>query len=281
VGPSPIQNLDANAIRAIARRAAGRALASPARTLRPQVSTSPGRMGGTHVEIIDQRGDDRPGPSSRETGQETIDLVQADCLAKIPDGGTLRIPIGTLVTPLAREEAWRRGIRLSEGGAQIPSGSAGPLNVAVGSDHGGFAMKGAVINWVREMGHRPVDLGCRDENPVDYPDYAGAVARSVAEGRCHVGICVDGAGIGSAMAANKVDGVRAANCWNAASAKNAREHNYANVLTLGGRMLKDTDAIEIVRTFLATPFGAERHGLRVDKIMAIERPLGEKDCSCD
>ena len=105
---------------------------------------------------------------------------------------------------------------------------------------------------------------------VDYSDFVVIVARGVADGNFHVGIMIDGAGIGSAMAANKIAGVCVANCWNEVSVKNAREHNYANVLTLGGRMLDDATLDRIVRTFLRTPYGAARHGCRVDKITALE-----------
>ena len=106
---------------------------------------------------------------------------------------------------------------------------------------------------------------------MDYPDFAHVVARLVASGACASGIVIDGAGIGSAMAANKVPGVRAANAHDTSMARNAREHNYANVLTLGARMIGEGLALEIVDTFLATPWGAERHGKRVAKITAIEQ----------
>ncbi len=106
---------------------------------------------------------------------------------------------------------------------------------------------------------------------MDYPDFAHVVARLVASGACENGIVIDGAGIGSAMAANKVPGVRAANAHDTSMARNAREHNYANVLTLGARMIGEGLALEIVDTFLATAWGAERHGARVAKITAIEQ----------
>jgi ribose 5-phosphate isomerase B len=115
---------------------------------------------------------------------------------------------------------------------------------------------------------------------VDYPDFAHVVARLVASGACASGIVIDGAGIGSAMAANKVPGVRAANAHDTSMARNAREHNYANVLTLGARMIGEGLALEIVDIFLATPWGAERHGKRVAKITDIEqrysRPKAEE-----
>jgi ribose 5-phosphate isomerase B len=195
------------------------------------------------------------------------DLVTAEMLAKTARGGTFRVPRGALVTDLARDEAWRLGIRFAEGATT----DTGRVRVAIAADHGGFALKGDVIEWVRSLGHETFDLGTRDENPVDYPDFARAVAEAVAKQNADVGIVIDGAGIGSAMAANKVAGIRAANCWNGVTAKNAREHNYANVLTLGAKVITREAAFEAVRTFLTTPFGEERHGKRVKKIMDIER----------
>ncbi len=115
------------------------------------------------------------------------------------------------------------------------------------------------------------DCGTNSADAVDYPDFAHVVARLVAAGACDAGIVIDGAGIGSAMAANKVPGVRAANAHDTSMARNAREHNYANILTLGARMIGEGMALEIVDTFLATPWGAERHGKRVAKITHIEQ----------
>src|ERR1700683_2953593 len=107
------------------------------------------------------------------------------------------------------------------------------LKIAIGSDHGGYELKGQLLAWLREKGWTVQDVGTHSKDPVDYPRIAYAVARLVAAGDCFRGIMIDGAGIGSAMAANKVRGVRAAACYNVALAKNAREHNDANVLTLG------------------------------------------------
>jgi ribose 5-phosphate isomerase B len=121
-----------------------------------------------------------------------------------------------------------------------------------------------------EQGFGVTDCGTNGPDAVDYPDFAHVVARLVATGACAAGIVIDGAGIGSAMAANKVPGVRAANAHDTSMARNAREHNYANVLTLGARMIGEGLAIEIADTFLATPWGAERHGRRVAKITDIE-----------
>lgn len=184
------------------------------------------------------------------------------------------MPRGAQITPLAQEEAYRRRIQFSSSaaaraGSQHPP-KDGPLRVAVGCDHGGLELKLGVLTWLRELGHRGVDLGTHDENPVDYPDIAQKAARAVSEGQVDLAVLIDGAGIGSAMAANKVPGVRAANCHDPKMAANAREHNYANVLTLGAGMVDEATAHAVLRTFLSTPWGAARHGRRVDKITALE-----------
>jgi ribose 5-phosphate isomerase B len=149
-----------------------------------------------------------------------------------------------------------------------PAGSS--TSIAIGADHGGVALKAVLAKHLQERGFGVTDCGTATTDAVDYPDFAHVVARLVATGACATGIVIDGAGIGSAMAANKVPGVRAANAHDVSMARNAREHNYANVLTLGARMIGEGLAIEVVDTFLATPWGAERHGKRVAKISAIE-----------
>lgn len=235
----------------IARRAARRALAE--RGLEPQPAPI-GAPLGVHVVATPPRAV----PSAGR------DVVTAGSLEGTPDGGAFQVPDGAVITPLAVDEAHRRGIRLSEGRREA-------LRVAVGCDHGGFKLKADVLATVRELGHRPLDLGTRDTNPVDYPDFARAVAEAVASGQCDFGICIDGAGIGSAMAACKVPGVRAATCNDPRLAANAREHNYANVLSLGSGFVSAVEAHEIVRTFLTTAQGPERHARRVAKIDAIEQ----------
>jgi ribose 5-phosphate isomerase B len=126
-------------------------------------------------------------------------------------------------------------------------------------------------DYLTELGYGVVDCGTDSTNSVDYPDFAFAVAQLVAQGRAWRGIVVDGAGIGSCMAANKVPGVRAGLCYDQATAANSREHNDANVLTLGAGLIGANLARQIVKTWLETPFGGGRHARRVDKIMEIER----------
>ena len=149
--------------------------------------------------------------------------------------------------------------------------TAAPATIAIGADHGGFALKEQLRRWLGEQGLTVHDCGTSSEAAVDYPDLALAVARLVADGTCEAGIVIDGAGIGSCMAANKVPGIRAALCYDLSSARNSREHNHANVLTLGARLIGPGLAQDIVSTWLATPWGPGRHAARVDKITQIER----------
>ena len=197
------------------------------------------------------------------------DVVTAeDVLAAVP-GGEVQASAGALVTPWAREMAASRGVRI------VLGAGAGAANaVAVGADHGGFALKEEVKLHLTRLGYRFRDLGTFSTEPVDYPDVALAVARAVCRGEARLGILVDGAGLGSAMAANKVRGIRAAPCADPAAAKNAREHNDANVLTLGARFVDVPRMREIVEVFLAAQCTEERHRRRVQKIEAIEEGGG-------
>jgi ribose 5-phosphate isomerase B len=152
-----------------------------------------------------------------------------------------------------------------------PPAASGKPTIALGADHGGVAMKNAIAEHLRAAGFPVTDLGTNSSDAVDYPDFAVAVARAVAAKQATFGIMVDGAGIGSCMVANKVPGVRAAMCYDVTTAGNAREHNGANVLTLGGGMLGTRLALAIVDTFLSTPFAGGRHAKRVEKIDALDR----------
>jgi len=155
-----------------------------------------------------------------------------------------------------------------------PSGpvpTAGPGRLALGADHGGFELKEKLKPFLADLGWSIDDCGTWNEQPVDYPDIALQVAEKVAGGSARVGIIIDGAGIGSAMAANKVPGVRAALCHDTTTARNSREHNDANVLTLGGKLIGLVQAQEIVRTWLGSECREERHKKRVALIDAIDR----------
>ena len=217
-------------------------------------------------------------------------VTEADVRAAARAGGgrTLDLPAAAIVTPAARDLAAALGIALRRTGgtgARAPGGADAPAHgstdapapartVALGADHGGFPLKEHLKSALAESGYEVLDLGTRDAQPVDYPDYAVAVARAVAEGRAWRGIMIDGAGIGSAMAANKIAGVRAALCYDLTTAQNAREHNDANVLTLGGTLIGTRLAVDIVRAFLAAGFGGGRHAKRVEKINALDTGRG-------
>jgi ribose 5-phosphate isomerase B len=150
--------------------------------------------------------------------------------------------------------------------AALPATADVPVAIAIGADHGGFELKQLIGRRLLDAGYAVHDCGTTSPDPVDYPDFAHAVARLVADGTCRWGIAVDGAGIGSCMVANKVPGVRAASCHDVTSARNSREHNHANVLTLGARFVGVGLALEIVDAWLATPWGPDRHAARVAKI---------------
>lgn len=148
--------------------------------------------------------------------------------------------------------------------------SAAERTVAVGADHGGYRLKEDLAAWLRDEGWSVTDCGTFSEEACDYPDLAHEVARRVAEGYCRWGVIVDGAGIGSAMVANKVPGVRAALAYDISSARNSREHNHANVLTLGAALIGPGLARQILQAWLATPWGEGRHARRAAKITDVE-----------
>ena len=213
-------------------------------------------------------------------------LTAAD-LERVADGGEVVVTQETLITPLARDEAERRGItfrmvssheRETTGGA--PGMLRGPEEtarvVAIGADHGGFELKEELKRHLRDWGYRVLDLGTDSAAPVDYPDFAEAVANAVARGEASLGVILDSAGIGSAIAANKVSGVRAALCYDRATARNSREHNDANVLSLGAKLISPEAAREILAVWLSTPFAGGRHQRRVDKIRSIEERQRQK-----
>jgi ribose 5-phosphate isomerase B len=209
-------------------------------------------------------------------------VITAADLERVPENGEFAVTPETLITPLAREEAGRRGITFrtvpaerratSAGGVPETGGAEKAVRViAIGSDHGGFERKEQLKAYLRDWGYRLLDLGTDSAETVDYPDFAEAVARAVARGEASLGVVLDSAGIGSSIAANKVPGVRAALCYDRATARSSREHNDANVLTLGAKLISQEDAREILAVWLATPFAGGRHQRRVDKIRSIEQ----------
>jgi ribose 5-phosphate isomerase B len=153
--------------------------------------------------------------------------------------------------------------------------TAQPRIVAIGADHGGFELKEILKKDLVEGGYELIDVGTTSQEAVDYPDYAHEVARLVASGKAWRGVMIDGAGIGSCMVANKVPGVRAAMAYDYASASNSREHNDANVLTLGAGLIGVNLAKQILKVWLSTEFGGARHQKRIDKLIAIEKQYGK------
>lgn len=143
--------------------------------------------------------------------------------------------------------------------------------IALGSDHGAYDQKMTIKRYLQTLGYVVNDVGCHSKDSVDYPDVAEAVCRKVVSGDCERGIMLDGAGIGSSIACNKVRGIRAALCYDLRTVVNSREHNNANVLTLGGPLHDAGQLCEMVRIWLQTRFPGGRHLARVNKIMALER----------
>lgn len=208
----------------------------------------------------------QPAPASQ--GRRLIDAALVESL---PPGSEYHVPPAAVVTPLARDRARERGIRLVEGTPVPDVPPTAARVIAIGADHGGYALKESLKPYLKELGWDVVDVGTHSPESVDYPDFAYAVAQLVAQGKATYGIMIDGAGIGSCMACNKVPGIRAAMCYDIATAINSREHNHANVLTLGAGLIGPNLAKQIVKTWLETLYGGGRHQRRVDKIMAIER----------
>ncbi len=197
-------------------------------------------------------------------------LTAAD-IEPLARGAEVVVPRDAIVTDEARERARERGVRIRVEESVDAPGAGRHRPVVLGADHGGYELKEFLKRFLLESGYEARDLGTDSTASVDYPDFAGAVAQAVASGAAWRGIVIDSAGIGSAMAANKVPGVRAAQCYDRATARNSREHNDANVLSLGARLLTPEQAREIVRVWLETEFAGGRHQRRVDKITAIER----------
>jgi len=211
-------------------------------------------------------------------------ILDSDTVQTMPPHSIQHIPANTIITPLARQAALERHIRLESVSSEQYSVNSRQLpnypitnskTVAIGADHGGYELKEQLKKRLT-ADYEVIDCGTHSQESVDYPDFAYAVARLVAEGRATWGIIIDGAGIGSCMAANKVPGVRAAMCYDQATAVNSREHNNANVLTLGAGLIGPSLAQQIVNTWLATDFGGGRHARRVNKIDEIGRRFAKQ-----
>ncbi len=188
----------------------------------------------------------------------------ASSIGSMPAEHEIRALVATIVD----------GVLVEPARAESPTPQSTPgvaESIAIGADHGGYRLKEYLVFRLKEAGHQVSDCGTDSEDPVDYPDIALAVAKKVADGDCRYGIVVDGAGIGSAMVANKVPGIRAALCYDLSSARNSREHNHANVLTLGAGLIGRNLAWQIVEAWLDTPWAPGRHERRVGMITDIDR----------
>jgi ribose 5-phosphate isomerase B len=206
-------------------------------------------------------------PIARDESSKTV-ITEAD-VRGLERGARLRIAEGARLTPLAADIVREQGIELVRRTPRC--GSRESKSIAVGADHGGYPLKEELKLYLAELGHRIRDFGTNSTDAVDYPDFAHAVARAVSDGECDLGIIIDGAGVGSAMTANKVPGVRAAACYTVKVAVNSREHNDANVLTLGSATITPAEMRDIVAAWLSTEIKEERHKKRVAKIVAVER----------
>jgi ribose 5-phosphate isomerase B len=200
----------------------------------------------------------------------------------LPSESDVRELVAAIVDGVIGQEPYRPEVGGSspEPAPASPPSSGEPeaagTRIAVGADHGGYPLKERLLFRLREAGYDVVDCGTDSPESVDYPVFAAAVARKVADGSCTWGIVVDGAGIGSAMVANKVPGVRAALCYDLSTARNSREHNHANVLTLGAGLIGDGLAWQIVQEWLAVPWGGDRHARRVAMITDLEQEYSKR-----
>jgi len=206
-----------------------------------------------------------------------FDIITEADARTLDVGATVELTAGGHVTPLAKDTLAARRVTVIRAGSadeSLPDDlapSSDIKRVTIGSDHTGLAIKRALVSYLRGRGVAVVDVGTNSTDPVDYPDIAGAVARSVARRESDAGIAIDGAGIGSAIAANKVRGVRAALCLNETMARYSREHNGANVLTLGVTLINGPDAAtRIVEMWMGTPMREARYIRRLLKIRRLE-----------
>lgn len=196
-------------------------------------------------------------------------LITEDDIRGLDHGARIRIDANARFTPLASDLIAERNLKLIIKQPRLARLKV--KSVAIGADHGGFPLKEKLLKHLSDLDLRVRDFGTNSTDAVDYPDFAHAVAKSVGDGHVDAGIIIDGAGIGSAIAANKVPGVRAAACYSTALAKNSREHNGANVLTLGSGQNSFEEAVAIIEAFLSSELTEERHKRRVTKIENIDR----------
>jgi ribose 5-phosphate isomerase B len=206
---------------------------------------------------------------------KTFDIITETDARTLERGSTVALSPRGHITPLAVDTLRERRITVLRNVVEANLESLAPVkdirSLAIGSDHSGVNLKAALRDHLRHRGLSVLDIGTEGSDPVDYPDIAAQVARLVARREVHAGIVIDGAGIGSAIAANKIAGARAAVCGDKTLARYSREHNGANVLALGATLVSVEDAKAIVDTWIGTPMGEARYIRRLAKISALER----------
>ena len=203
-----------------------------------------------------------------------FDIITETDARVLDVGSTVELAVGGIVTPLAQDTLRDRRIEVVRAGATVESDSLAPVAdvriVTLGSDHTGVRLRNHLRQLLRSRGLAVHDVGTEGTEPVDYPDVAANVARPVAKGEAHAGIVIDGSGLGSAIAANTIAGIRAAMCNTVTLARYARQHNGANVLAIGSTLLADAEAEEIVIAFLETPMREARYVRRLAKVRDLE-----------
>lgn len=206
---------------------------------------------------------------------KTFEIITETDARTLEPGSTVSLKSGGQVTPLALDTLRERRITVLRNVVDESLAGLAPVanikSIAIGSDHSGVALKAMLRDELRKQALSVLDVGTGTSDPVDYPDIAGQVARLVARREVDAGIVIDGAGIGSSIAANKIRGVRAAMCINKTLARYSREHNGANVLALGATLITAEEAREIVATWLSTPMSEARYIRRLAKINALEK----------
>ena len=206
---------------------------------------------------------------------KSFDIITETDARTLEIGSSVTLKPGGPVTPLAADTLRARRVTVLSNIAEASLDGLAPVadikSIAIGSDHSGVALKAKLRDYLRQRGLSVLDVGTEGSDPVDYPDIAAQVARLVARKEVDAAIVIDGAGIGSAIAANKIAGARAAMCTDKTLARYSREHNGANVLALGATLISVDDAKAIVDTWIATPMGEARYIRRLAKIRALER----------
>lgn len=233
-------------------------------------------------ELVSEKKKNQTGiPSSLEKrnysppGTGTKRLITARDVERASAAGVpIEIHEKHIISPLALDMARQKNVKIiiqNQSAMDQPGTQVKKIEkIAVASDHGGFELKEKLKEYLYATGYMYKDFGTYSKTPVDYPDFAAAAARSVLAGECDKGVVIDGAGIGSAISANKIKGILAAVCHDRFTARVAREHDNANILCLGSMVLSDREAKEVLRTFLTTDFAGGRHLRRIEKIRKLE-----------